>query len=165
MRNHRILRFAAGCLIALLCACGGGDDDGNTPIVVTDISGLLVVGEPYLVAGVITPGDSRAPDGSHLDFYLVTAAASDNLFVEMRSAEVDSYLYLFSDACLGLPLSAWEPCKLWEDDDSGTGPNDAYFEAGPMAGQGYVIAANTYWPSQFGSYTLEVLLQAPPTPP
>lgn len=165
MGTHRILRFAACCLLALgtsACFVDHDDDGGGGLVTVVDITGLLVVGEPLTISGTISPSDVRARDGSYLDLYLVTPAAPVNLSAEMRSAEVDSYLFLFTDDCLGLPLNDWGPCLLRQDDDGGTGPNDAFILAGLMGNRGYVIAANTYFPNEFGSYTLEVLLWEPP---
>ena len=99
----------------------------------------------------------RAPDNSYLDFYQVTALTSGTLYVEMLSDDVDSYLWLFTDECLGTRnLDDWADfCKVL-DVNGGGFDLDAYFSYTVFAGETFIIAANTLWDDEFGLYDLEV---------
>jgi len=111
------------------------------------------IGPNDTVNGEISPDDKEIFDGSFADLYTLTIPTSGHLTVRMSSNQVDSYLALFTDACLDEPdLANWGPCYITEDDDGGGGMN-AYISVVLAAGR-YVILANTFGASDFGSYTL-----------
>lgn len=156
MRTFAVLAISLVAFLTL-AACGGGGGGGGAKFPITNLTPLLEMETPYTLEAEITPSDVHAPDGSYLDFYKITPPAEVAINIEMRSDVIDSYLLLFTDDCVGkADLEDWEPCLLAFEDDLGSGPEDAMLGYILQPGQGYIVAANSYYAEDFGPYTLIV---------
>lgn len=159
--GHPLLRrlLPASVLLAiLLVSCGGGGgggddgDDGGGEFSVTTIA------PEASVNGALSSSDLKVPDGSYADLYQVTIPTAGTLTVQMTSAEVDAYLYVFEDECLDVAdLEGWLPFLLAEDDDSG-GNLDARVSL-PLPAGTFVIVANSVGVEE-GAYQLATSFRA-----
>lgn len=95
----------------------------------------------------ITAIDSTNGDGTHYDAYRIDVDATTDVALEMRSSEIDSYLYLFADA----------GALVAQDDDASSRTLDARIEVLLDPGC-YVVVATTAGPADFGEYVIELIL-------
>jgi uncharacterized repeat protein (TIGR01451 family) len=108
-------------------------------------------------SAALAAGDCRLPNGSFADAYSFTGAAGERVAVEMRSAAVDSFLYL---------LSTDGFTELARDDDGFDTADGRNFDARipqnsglitlPAAGTYYVLASS-FDPGATGDYQLRLL--------
>jgi hypothetical protein len=153
-----------------LIACGGGGGGSSGDGSNDNPCGTVVdIGPNSITDGVLEAGDCRASDVDHstsdpsfVDEYRITLNALETLTINMRSSNLDTYLYLAnrstscSSGCTTSIIIAF-------DDDSGGGVNstDALISMDLARGT-YLIGANSFDP-QAGSYTLETAtLLSPP---
>lgn len=104
---------------------------------------------PRDITGALTDDDPRVPDDdSPYDEYPVDLEAGWTITVDMRSAELDTYLWLIGPA----------GSSLVQDDDGGEGTNSHFtFRAG--ASGRYIVRANSYDGSGRGAYELQIRVQ------
>lgn len=97
--------------------------------------------------GELTESDPRVPhDGSHYDEYAFEADPGWVISIEMRSDELDTYLWLV------VPERYW---PLEDDDGLGEGTNSAIWTIAPRRGT-YRVLANSFDATGRGSYTLTI---------
>jgi hypothetical protein len=81
-------------IAALLALAGCGDGPtGSAPV--CGEAPILVPGA--VVEGELGPGDERL-DGSYIDYYSVQVSDSATVVLEMTSAALDPFVYLFDEA-------------------------------------------------------------------
>ena len=147
-------------LLLFLFGCGGGGgsgDDSND-----NLCGTVVDIRPNsIVGGVLENGDCRVSDidptsgvTSFIDEYRITLNATDTLTINMRSSDLDTYLYL-ADRSNSCSTGCTTSIIITFDNDSGGGVNgtDALVSMGLAPGT-YLIGASSLLPAP-GSYTLE----------
>lgn len=131
-------------------ACSGGGGFGGFPHTLMALN--------TTVNGSLAAGDIVAPDMSFIDLYLIEPGEDGTLTITQRSAEIDSFLFLFTSACLNDGnMGNWGTYLLGLDDDSGGGVNG--FDAmmtGPITAGSFVIGANSFG-VETGNYDLEAL--------
>ncbi|MGL5081899.1 MAG: DVUA0089 family protein [Microcoleaceae cyanobacterium] len=98
------------------------------------------------VAGRLDNGDPILPvDNSYYDIYAFEGKAGQQVMIEMKSREIDSYLILL-DA---------EGAELAQDDDGG-GENDAKIVVTLPQDGTYTFLANSYDAGELGGYQLQL---------
>lgn len=110
---------------------------------------LLTEGRP--AAGVLGAWSDELTDGTYADFYEFVGEAGRRVFIEMRSSDLDAYLFLLDRD--GNVLAA---------DDDGAGGVDARIDYTLPYSGSYVVIANTFFPGESGLYTLELTWGEPP---
>lgn len=107
------------------------------------------------VAGRLENGDPILPvDNSYYDVYAFEGKAGQQVMIEMKSREIDSYLILL-DA---------EGAELAQDDDGG-GENDAKIVVTLPQDGTYTFLANSYDAGELGRYQLQLRTQIRRQPP
>jgi hypothetical protein len=166
------MQFLIGVSFVAISACGGsgggGGDDAVVPINNDNLCGTVVdIGPNSIIDGVLEAGDCRvsdfdptSDDTSFIDEYRITVNSMAILTINMRSASIDSVLFLMnrSTSC----TSGCTPADIITfDDDSGGGVNgeDALISMDLAPGT-YLIGANSFIPGT-GSYTLETSFRNP----
>lgn len=99
------------------------------------------------IAGRLTFGDCElSTDGSFLDVYALSVAAGDSVSITVRSTSFNAYL-LFADE---------DEVLVFEDDDSGGGPNgtDAELILTFEISGTFLVAANSSQAGEIGPYTV-----------
>ena len=172
-----VMQFLFGLSFVVISACGGGGGSGGGDDPVAPINdnlcGTVVdIGSNDIIDGVLETGDCRVSDvdptsgdTSFVDEYRITLNAIATLQINMRSADLDTFLALSnrstscSDGC-----TAAEAMIITRDDDSGGGVNgtDAFISM-DLAPGSYLILANSINPKT-GSYTLETTFSNPTGP-
>lgn len=134
--------FVPAVFTALLLAVGGCADLFG-PDALSCSGGIdLRVGDS--VSGTLQSGDQQDIDGAWLDSYTLGVEEESNVTIDMRSTEVDSWLWLLSAS--GGVITA--------DDDGGDGVN-ARITRNLDRGC-YTVEATTFAAGETGSYTLQV---------
>jgi hypothetical protein len=100
------------------------------------------------VRGMLGEGSSVHEDGSFYDLYLVNGAPGQRVGIEMRSGDLDAYLFGGR-----LVNGAFEAL---EEDDDGAGGTDARLEVTLDGAGRYAVLANTFVAGEAGTYTLTV---------
>ena len=114
-----------------------------------------------LTSGVVTRSgtwDSNCPssdnrDGSYAYYYSFSFSGAADLWIELTSPDIDTYMYL---------LNA-EGTVLEENDDGAEGTNSS-IARGLDAGY-YYVEATTYAPGETGNFTLTIYLESTTAPP
>ena len=129
-----IMQFLIGVSFVAISACGGsgggGGDDAVVPINNDNLCGTVVdIGPNSIIDGVLEAGDClvsdfdpTSGDTSFIDEYRITVNSMAILTINMRSASIDSVLFLMnrSTSC----TSGCTPADIITfDDDSGGGVN------------------------------------------
>ena len=170
-KYSRIISFISLSVWLTACGGGGGGDDDEVAAVNDNPCGTVVdIGPNSIVDGVLEDGDCKVTDfdptsgdSSFADEYRITVHSTAILTINMRSASIDSYLFLMNKS-----TSCSSGCTLadviTDDDDSGGGVNgfDALISMDLAAGT-YTILANSAQP-ETGSYTLETSFRNPTGP-
>lgn len=125
---------------------------GTSAVTVTsgpcDASIAITIGQT--VSGTLTAADCPLADGSFMDQYQITIAANGRLQVDVTSAEFDAYLLLFLRNQDGTRVA------VGADDNSGGGTN-ARIARDVVAGETYLIGANSLLANVTGAYQVSVL--------
>lgn len=100
------------------------------------------------VSGTLNDDSAIHDDGSFYDLYLITGTPGQRVAIEMRSHEVDAYLF-------GGRLVDGVFNTLDQDDDGASG-TDARLEVTLDADGRYAVMANTLSVGETGRYTLSV---------
>ncbi|NJC41431.1 hypothetical protein GGQ87_001689 [Brevundimonas alba] len=102
------------------------------------------------VRGALAAGDSVAEDDSFYDCFTFTGRAGQRAVVEMRSADFDTYLSLYSGgSCAGDGLGT---------DDDGAGGTDSRIDLTLPREGAYTIRANSLGGGETGAYQLSLLI-------
>ncbi|OCR02049.1 peptidase S1 [Oscillatoriales cyanobacterium USR001] len=131
---------------------------GRAPRVSQRRGGILGGKEPQKVTlngptinGKLTEQSSVLPvDNSFFDLYAFEGKAGQQVTINMKSQDIDSYLILLGPG----------QREIAQDDDSG-GNKDAQIIATLPADGTYTLLANSYEAQESGSYTLELKGSAP----
>lgn len=117
---------------------------GGSPSTVEQSHDVVALDLGSTVRGRLEPGDTEATDGSHMDLYVFRGEAGQGVSIEMRSADVDTYLELY------LPDGTF----LSNDDGPGgiRAPSRIELQL-PETGR-YRLAATSYEPGEVGDYEL-----------
>ena len=102
--------------------------------------------------GQLSNTDCRLDDNSYADFYTFNGTQGDQVTINLSSTAFDTYLGLANET----------GSFIVEDDDGGGGTNSRITTTLPQTGL-YIILANSVFPNQFGSYTLNLTGGAPCT--
>ncbi|HUF13484.1 MAG TPA: hypothetical protein VMN78_10320 [Longimicrobiales bacterium] len=124
---------------------------------VTPNPGVACADAPALLTGSTVAGslaitDAANDDGSRYDAYRIQVEVAVDLVLDMRSPEIDSYLYLFSET----------GALIARNDDASNRTLNASIEASLDPGC-YLVMATSAAPAEFGEYVLE--LTSPATSP
>ena len=130
--------------LGLLTACGDDDDDDFTGPTSELCNSLTRIDIPGSVNGTLTVSDMQLDDGSFVDRYRIQVNSTQNVRIDMTSAEFDTYLIL---------LTADEDFVA-QNDDGGTDLN-ARLEENLTAGC-YIVLANGFDEGEIGSYSIAV---------
>jgi hypothetical protein len=153
--------FLLFSLFVWLTACGGGGGGGSGGGNDNPCGTVVDIGPNSIVDGKLEAGDCRLIDidptsggTSFIDEYRITLNALDTLTINMRSSNLNTYLYL-ADRSTSCSNGCTTSIIIAFDDNSGGGVNgtDALISMGLTPGT-YLIGANSFDP-QTGSYTLE----------
>ena len=113
----------------------------------------LALNGPAL-SGLLTEKSSVLPaDNSFFDLYSFEGKAGQQITIEMKSQEIDSYLILVGP----------NQREIAQDDD-GAGSKNARITVRLPADGTYTLLANSYEAKQSGAYTLELKASAPTSP-
>lgn len=112
--------------------------------------GVACADAPVLLAGSTVAGsleitDAANDDGTRYDVYRIELEAATDVFLEMRSTEIDSYLYLFSEA----------GAVITRNDDASNRTLNARIEVLLDPGC-YLVMATSAASVEFGDYVLEL---------
>jgi uncharacterized caspase-like protein len=111
----------------------------------------LSVGQP--VTSALDDSDSRLPDGSYYEEWLLSARQGEHVTVTMRSSAFDAYLSVQQVGG-----------RFQQSDDDGAGGTDSRLSfTAPATGQ-YRFRANSLTANALGAYTLTAENGAVPTP-
>lgn len=121
-----------------LCLGGGADPD----IVCSELP-RIAVGES--VTGELTSTDPTSIYGAHYDLYRLQLSSSQQVTIDLRSDDIDSYLVLYDE----------DGGKIAENDDEHDDTVDASLTLNLSAGC-YRVEATSYDVQETGSYTLSV---------
>ena len=135
MKTKPPYRYLLGFVVALSCPLAVAAD-------CTIPAPVIQCGQT--ITGQITSADCPG-DGFYADILQFAGAAGQQVVIDMRSTELDSYLDLSQ---LGQPIFAF-------DDDSGTGLDARIVATLDHGGDWYIGAANAV-PFDTGSYTLSL---------
>jgi hypothetical protein len=171
MKMKIVMQFLIGVSFVAIAACGGsggsGGDDEVAAVNDNPCGTVVDIGPNSIFDGVLETGDCRVTDfdptsgdTSFIDEYRITVNSMAILTINMRSASIDSVLFLMnrSTSC----TSGCTPADIITfDDDSGGGVNgeDALISMDLAPGT-YLIGANSFIPGT-GSYTLETSFRNP----
>lgn len=97
------------------------------------------------VSGRLTELSDLLDDGTYADYYLLYGDAGQRIVLELRSAEFDAFLFVFS-----------EDGQLVALDDDSAGQSNARIEMTLPSTGAYLVVANAYGPGQTGAYTLSL---------
>jgi hypothetical protein len=97
------------------------------------------------IEGSLANTDCRLDDGSYADFYVFEGLKGEQIQIDMRAGSIDSYLGVANQS------GTW----VIEDDDSGGAPHARIIATLPESGL-FLILANSYFPDQFCTYTLDL---------
>lgn len=115
-------------------------------VVQSDLEGGGDQGGPQTYQGTLTDDDERLDDNSPADLYTFTANEGDEIVIDLRSTQVDTYLAVGGDA-LDQPLS--------NDDATEGSTNSQITFTAPATGE-YIAIASCYDPEARGDYELVI---------
>jgi len=119
---------------------------GSLPPVTFTATDPCAAAAPHTIGGTtngeLATSDCRLADGSYIDFYTTSVATEGAYLFNQASTTIDTYLALLSS---GGVLIAF-------NDDNTTSRNSTIKALLPAAS--YTLAANSFEPSEIGSYTL-----------
>jgi hypothetical protein len=123
-----------------LSSCGGSDSPTDNSI---ECSGGPPLGLGSTVSGRLESGDALDVDGAYLDRYSLAISRGATVRITMRSAAVDSWLWL---------RSSGGGAAITSDDDSGGGLDAQFTET--LSRGCYLVEATSLGDGQTGNYTL-----------
>jgi hypothetical protein len=130
--------------LAAVLALSACKDDPTGPAL--SCTGATPIAIGATVSGTLAQGDLTDVDGAFLDRYSLTVPESRGVEITMRSAALDSWLWLLTETGSVVAF----------DDDSGGGANGLDAQIVRVLDRGcYLIEATTF-PGETGAYTLEV---------
>ncbi|MGQ4648077.1 trypsin-like peptidase domain-containing protein [Lyngbya aestuarii] len=104
-----------------------------------------------VITGRLGPGSNVLPvDNSFFDLYVFEGQSGQQVQIDMRSREIDSYLILLGP----------NGQDVAQDDDGGGGTNSRLAATLPATGT-YLLMANSYDAGQAGGYSLRAEVKAP----